>query len=184
MNFVYLKVFFAEPKNELNILLSNSFLHYRSQKNKEFLKTFWNLDKKFVIVGVLISNFPPIQFLYKFEFILCKNCGTSYKDINQSSHLLVVHSVVWSFFSWMVLNQRIDFAVLMLKSSFNFVGPTMKSQKWSRSEALESNYTLQDGLEEYYRVCLNKCILKAFKFLANNLDINFTWTHCTLIITF
>ena len=32
MNFVYLKVLFAEPKNELSILSSISFLHYESQK--------------------------------------------------------------------------------------------------------------------------------------------------------
>ena len=36
----------------------------------------------------------------------------------------------------MVLNQRIHFAVLMLKSIFNFLGATMKSQKYSKSEAL------------------------------------------------
>ena len=36
MNFVYLKGFFAEPKNELSILFSISFLHYESQKNKIF----------------------------------------------------------------------------------------------------------------------------------------------------
>ena len=135
-------------------------------------------------VGVLINNLPAIQFSYKFEFILCKNCGTSYKDINQNSQLLVVHSVVWSVFPGIVLNQRIHFAVLMLKSSFNFLGATMKSQKWSKSEALGSNYTFKDGLAEYYTVCPNKCILKSFKFLANNLDIHFIWTHCILMITF
>ena len=83
-----------------------------------------------------------------------------------------------------VLNQRIHFAVLMLKSSFNFLGATMKSQKWSKSDALGLNYTFEDGLAEYYTVCPNKCILKSFKFLANNLDIHFTWTHCILMITF
>ena len=60
----------------------------------------------------------------------------------------------------------------------------MKSQKWSKSEAPGSKYTLKDGLAEYYTVCPNKCILKSFKFLANNLDIHFTWKHCILIITF
>ena len=30
----------------------------------------------------------------------------------------------------------------------------------------------------------NKCILKSFKFLANSFDIQFTWTHCILMITF
>ena len=59
----------------------------------------------------------------------------------------------------------------------------MKSQKWSKSEALGSNYTLKDGLAEYFTFCPNKCILKSFKFLAKNLDIYFTWTHCLLKIT-
>ena len=36
MNFVYLKGFFAEPKNELSILSSISFLRQESQKNKIF----------------------------------------------------------------------------------------------------------------------------------------------------
>ena len=46
------------------------------------------------------------------------------------------------------------------------------------------NYTFKNGLAEYYTVCKNKCILKWFKFFADNLDIYFTWTHCTLMITF
>ena len=41
----------------------------------------------------------------------------------------------------------------MLKSSFNFLGATMKSQKRSKSETLGSNYTFKDGVAEYYRVC-------------------------------
>ena len=63
----------------------------------------------------------------------------------------------------------------------------MKSQKWSKSEVLGSkgsNYTFKDGLAEYYTVCPNKCILKSFKFLGNNLDIHFTWTRFILMITF
>ena len=60
----------------------------------------------------------------------------------------------------------------------------MKSQKWSKSDALGLNYTFEDGLAEYYTVCPNKCILKSFKFLANNLDIHFTWTHWILMVTF
>ena len=60
----------------------------------------------------------------------------------------------------------------------------MRSQKWSKSEALGSNYIFKDGLVEYYTVFPNKCILKSFKLLANNLDIHFTWTHCMLVITF
>ena len=38
---------------------------------------------------------------------------------------------------------------------------TMKSQKWTKREALGSNYTFKDGLEENYTVCSNKCILKS-----------------------
>ena len=48
VNFVYLKVLFAEPKNESSILSSISFLHYESQKNKIF-GNFLNLDNKFAI---------------------------------------------------------------------------------------------------------------------------------------
>ena len=33
VNFVYLKVHFAEPKNEFSIISSISFFHYESQKN-------------------------------------------------------------------------------------------------------------------------------------------------------
>ena len=41
----------------------------------------------------------------------------------------VSRPVVWSVFPGIVLNQRIRFAVLMLKSKFNFLGLTMKYQK-------------------------------------------------------
>ena len=34
------------------------------------------------------------------------------------------------------MNQRVHFAVQTLKSSFNFLGATMKSQIYSKSEAL------------------------------------------------
>ena len=153
MNFVYLKVLFAERKNELSILSSISFLHYKSQKNKIFENVLefrrqichWNV---LIVFLVLINNLLELQFFYTFEFILCKNCGTSSKDINQNSQLLVVHSVVWTILPGIVLNQKIHFAVLILKSSFNFSGTTMKYQKWSKSEALGSNCTLKDGLAE------------------------------------
>ena len=69
----------------------------------------------------------------------------------------------------------------MLKSSFIFLGSTMKSQKCSKSEALGSNYTFKDGQAEYYTVCSNKYILTSFKFLVNNIDIHFTWTNCMYI---
>ena len=56
----------------------------------------------------------------------------------------------------------------------------MKSQKWSKSEALGLNYTFKDGLAEYYTICTNKFILKSFEFIANKLDINFTWTQSNI----
>ena len=60
----------------------------------------------------------------------------------------------------------------------------MKSQNGSKSEALGSNYTLKSGLAEYYTVFPNKCILKSFKLLANNLDMHFTWAHYILMFSF
>ena len=81
-------------------------------------------------VGVLINNLPAIQFSYKFEFILCKNCETTCKDINQTLNCVC--------FPWN-----------SLESSFDSLGVTMKSQKWSKSEALGSNYTLKSVLTEY-----------------------------------
>ena len=39
-------------------------------------------------VGLLIKNPPAIQFSYKFEFILCKNWGISYKYIKTVRHPL------------------------------------------------------------------------------------------------
>ena len=67
MNFVYLKVVFAEPKNELSILSSISFSHYESQKNIIFEKHFGIqttiLPMKCINrVGVLINNLPTIHF--------------------------------------------------------------------------------------------------------------------------
>ena len=38
--------------------------------------------------------------------------------------------------------------------------------------------TFKDGLAKYYIVYPNICILNSFKFLANKLDMHFTWTHC------
>ena len=60
----------------------------------------------------------------------------------------------------------------------------MRSQKWSKSEALGSNYMLKDRLAGHYTVCPNKFILKSLKFLENKLDIHFTWTHSISMITF
>ena len=98
--------------------------------------------------------------------------------------MLLVHSVVWSLFPQIVLDQRGFFGVVMLKSSFNNLGATMKPQKWSKNEALGWNYMFKDELGEYYRVFSNKCTLKSFMFLASNLDIHLTWTNFILIITF
>ena len=44
----------------------------------------------------------------------------------------------------------------------------MKFQKWSKSEALRSNYTFKDGLAGYNTVFPNKCALNSFKYSANN----------------
>ena len=84
MNFVYLKVLFAEPKNEFSII---SFLHYESQKKWKFWKSFeTNLSLKCIDrVGVLINNTPVIQFSYKFEFILRKNWPTLTKTSKLST---------------------------------------------------------------------------------------------------
>ena len=82
-------------------------------------------------------------------------------------------SRVSSVFPEIVLNQGIHFAVLMLKSSFNFLEATMKSQKWSKSEALESDCKFKDGLAEYSTVCPNKCILKSFKILSKQPSYTF-----------
>ena len=38
----------------------------------------------------------------------------------------------------------------------------------------------KDGVVEYYTVCADKCILKSLQFLGSKIDINFTWTYCTL----
>ena len=53
------------------------------------------------------------------------------------------------------MNERIHFAVLILKSSVDFLEATMKFQKWSKSEALGSNYTFKGKLAEHYFVQIN-----------------------------
>ena len=101
-----------------------SFLHCKLQKKKSVLKRSvvktTNLSLKCIYrFGVLINNPPTIQLLYKFEFILCKNWRTSYKDIkslncyssNQEFELLSPGTI---------LNQRIHFAVLTLKSNYQY----------------------------------------------------------------
>ena len=110
VNFVYLKVLFAKSKNELSILSSISFLHHKSLKNKTFSNVLefrqqichWNVLN---VLGLLINNSSAIQFSNKFQLILCKNWGTSYKDCYSSNQ-----SLVWSASPGEVLNQRIHFA--------------------------------------------------------------------------
>ena len=69
MNFVYLKVLFAEPKNELSILSSISFfLHYKSEVNKIFKNVLefrqqichWNalIVLGYWYISLLQSSFP------------------------------------------------------------------------------------------------------------------------------
>ena len=165
MNFVWRNLF-AEPKNELSTSSSISFSHYESQKNKIFENVLefrqevchWNV---LIVLGcwsitLLQSSFPiNLNSFYVIEEALTK-----------TSKLSTVSRPISSLrcFPGIFLNQRIYFAVLMLKSSFNFLGATMKSQKWSKSEPLRSNYTFKDGLADYHTVCTNKCILKSFKF--------------------
>ena len=60
----------------------------------------------------------------------------------------------------------------------------MKSQKWCKNEPLGLNNSFGDRLAKYYTVCPNKCTLKSFKFLANNLDIHFTWIDRILMTIF
>ena len=129
-------------------------------------------------VGVFINNPSATQFSYKLEFILCKIWRTFYKDIK--TQLLDVHWVVWSVFPGIVLsfcctNVKIKFYVF---SSYHEISET--KQKWGTRIELH----FKDKLAEYYTVCLNKCILKSFKFLANSLDIHFIWTHCIFMTIF
>ena len=49
VNFVSLKVVFAEPKNKFKILSSISYSHYKPKKKKKRLKAFRNLDNKFAL---------------------------------------------------------------------------------------------------------------------------------------
>ena len=77
----------------------------------------------------------------------------------------------------------------MLKSSFNFLGAIMKWQRYSESEAMheigEVLHCAKDRMAPSKTdCCSNKCILKPFKFLANNVDIHLIWTHCISIIIF
>ena len=90
-----------------------------------------------------------------------------------------------------VLNQRIHFAVLMLKPSFNFLEATTESQKCSKNGTLletdEVRFHAKDPTacsKTDWQVRPNKCILKSFKYLVNNLEIYFTCTQCISMVTF
>ena len=135
MSFVYLKVLFVEPKNELSIFHFLFTLRIIKKKKIENVLEFrqqiclWNVLIVWWGIGKYPSHCLPINlnsFYVKIGNLLQKH---------ENSQLLVVDSVVW-IFSWTVLNQRIHFAVQRLKSSFNFLGTIMKCQKCSESEAL------------------------------------------------
>ena len=112
----------------------------------------------------MINNTPAVQLSYKFEFILSKNRGTSYKSIN-FSQLIVVHLVIWSVFPGIILNQKIHFAVLILKSSFNFLGATMKSQKWSKDQTrIKLHFQRRTGIVLY--ILPKKMYIKVFWILS------------------
>ena len=84
--FLY-RFFFAELKNDYSILSFVSFSYYESKKKffcfwKHFGIYTTNLPLKCInCVGMVVNNPPVIQLSYKFEFILCKNWGSSYKNI-------------------------------------------------------------------------------------------------------
>ena len=98
VNFVSLKVVFAEPKNKFKILSSISYSHYKPKKKKTFesisefrqqicpwnlLIVLWDIEK----ITLLQSSFPINlnSFYVKLGNLLQRN---------QSSQLLVVDSVV------------------------------------------------------------------------------------------
>ena len=84
----------------------------------KFFNKTKNLPLKCInrVIGLLTNNPPAIQLHFKFEFILCTNWGTSYKDIK--TQMLVVNSVVWSGFPGTVSNQKIHFVVRHVKIKF------------------------------------------------------------------
>ena len=173
-----MKILFAEPKNELSTSSSISFSHYESQKNKIFENVLefrqevchWNV---LIVLGcwsitLLQSSFPiNLNSFYVIEEVLTKTSKLS----TLSRPISSLKCFPWNSF----------------KSKDLFCCGNVKIKIWffrSGYEISEMNYTFKDGLAQYYTVCPNKCILKSFKFLANNLDIHFTWTHCILMITF
>ena len=72
------------------------------------------------------------------------------------------------------------------KDSFccTILGATMKSHKWCKSEALCYDRTTRSKTywQSTIQFAQTDVSLKSFKFLANNLDIHFTWTYCILMI--
>ena len=112
----------------------------------------------------MINNTPAVQLSYKFEFTLSKNRGASYKSIN-FSQLLVVHLVIWSVFPGIKKKKKIHFAVLILKSSFNFLGATMKSHKWSKGQTrIKLHFQRRTGRVLY--ILPKKMYIKVFWILS------------------
>ena len=79
----------------------------------------------------------------------------------------------------------------MLKPSFNFLEATTESQKCSKNGTLletdEVRFHAKDPTacsKMDWQVRPNKCILKSFKYLVNNLEIYFTCTQCISMVTF
>ena len=150
-----------------------------NHKTIKFLETFWNLDKTFAIeMCHLCCGIDLLQSSFSINlnsfYVKIGNLLQRHQNSTVSRPLSSLNCFSWNSF---------EFVVLMLKSSFDFLEVTMKSQKWSKSEVLGSNYMFKGRLAEYYKVCPNKCILKSFKFLASSLDIHFAWTQCMLVIT-
>ena len=124
MNVVYLKVLFAEPKNELSTLSSISLLHYESQKNKVFEK-FLEFRQQICHWNVLIMlGYWSITLL---QSIFPINLNSFYLEIEEpltrTSKFSAVSHPLSSLkcFTWNSFELKFYFAVLMLKSSFNYI---------------------------------------------------------------
>ena len=142
------------PRGEKNAIKETKTCGGIASKWILFILRFFLLWKKMNWVSSISFLHYQSQKITLLQFSVSINLNHLLQG-HQNSQLLVAHSVVCTVFPEIVLNQRIHFAVLIIKSSFNFLGATMKSQKWSKSEALGSNYTFKDRLVEHYTVCPN-----------------------------
>ena len=91
VNFLYLRDLFADPKNELSILTSISFLHYESQKNKIFENILefreqvchWNV---LIVLGYWYITFLQSSFPINLSLFYVKIgeplTKTSFKTLN------------------------------------------------------------------------------------------------------